>query len=696
MDRILSLYILLQLGLKNSKWSPYLRILPNPPPVPFFWDEETMKLFKGTPINRFIDSHKKDLDQFFSKLPEIFYQKIERNNEHLLKNNWRDYFTISNLYWAFANIYSRSFLLPHPVENFQTLVPVIDLLNHDHRCDRHWIVNYREQHFQISADSPVEIGTDIFLNYGTKSNEELLLQYGFSISDNPFDKIFLSIVPEDIEMLDIETRRRFHLLRRLRCPFGYLLDKEGEPGYVKAIFKIFAMSPCEYDFCLGDRVDKDWENLIEIPDKPDLYSIRYDAHPFTEFKALLLQMKLLLEKKFKLEQVFEKIIKKPDLQLTLPYIQGQIDLLEGFIAQIETDLAKINSSFNGNVANELKMYFPDEWIPYNIEGIVSICLSSTRNALFESYGYITAEQAFDDLPDEWQAMIKNQYSVEEIKMISLMLGITKIFEKEDKLSQAIWHKFKRGPFPKAVFNKSNLYFETDYEKFSFVSKNELNAELDYFAELFHNTIQPLQAKKQYLNSNSPLLMLQRLLVSIRIVSYWLLPDDSIFFPLTLIPCDLLTYIDVIKQSDNVLVQFKCQAKTNVLLIDHKASFPHLYGNVVDIIDVRDYVVDDYVQSFVSCSGIGFVHKKNSSILPKIAGIVDFAKKAAVQDSSVFFLWQHMNEFIEQIADEQETELEIPIRMFAKCLKQNDVLLNLGHQAMEPFENNPSSVFSFCE
>lgn len=75
-------------------------------------------------------------------------------------------------------------------DDHMALQPVADLLNHaPHGCS----VTYDDKEFTITTVREHEVGEEIFISYGSHSNDVLLVQYGFTLPApiNPWDELCL-------------------------------------------------------------------------------------------------------------------------------------------------------------------------------------------------------------------------------------------------------------------------------------------------------------------------------------------------------------------------------------------------------------------------------------------------------------------------------------------------------------------------
>lgn len=82
------------------------------------------------------------------------------------------------------------------------MLPGVDILNHSRGQPVSWCTSYPEGStaardgsatISIISHSKTPLGEEVFNNYGLKANDELILGYGFSLPQNPEDKITLQL-----------------------------------------------------------------------------------------------------------------------------------------------------------------------------------------------------------------------------------------------------------------------------------------------------------------------------------------------------------------------------------------------------------------------------------------------------------------------------------------------------------------------
>ncbi|PWA03816.1 hypothetical protein BB558_000010 [Smittium angustum] len=164
----------------NTKWLPYIRILPEKFSTIGFFTEAELKLLKGTPIEQSaiekISLVKNMYNQLVEKLKQTGYSEKE--------------YTWDKFLWGYSVYASRSFTkrlldlkFDGPVS--EVLVPLFDMVNHKPKTKVTW--ENSNNNLNFTPGTEYNVGEEIFNNYGPKSNEELLMGYGFCIENNPFD-----------------------------------------------------------------------------------------------------------------------------------------------------------------------------------------------------------------------------------------------------------------------------------------------------------------------------------------------------------------------------------------------------------------------------------------------------------------------------------------------------------------------------
>lgn len=189
-------YALKQMRDPESFWRTYFDLLPKDIPTPLNWTEEELEIIKGTnlyeglPQMRFllkkvqatlnrVDDHPFSIEEveygwtLFTSRAFTVSTDTSRDevHTHIMKYNQSDKEAAS----------SSSHVEP-------ALVPFADLFNHDVTAFVKYRTNNVRKSFNLEIQTLKQDGQEIFNNYGAKSNESLIVGYGFAILDTEDEK----------------------------------------------------------------------------------------------------------------------------------------------------------------------------------------------------------------------------------------------------------------------------------------------------------------------------------------------------------------------------------------------------------------------------------------------------------------------------------------------------------------------------
>ncbi|KAK7393766.1 hypothetical protein VNO78_22330 [Psophocarpus tetragonolobus] len=186
---LLATYLISEASLLgSSRWSNYISALPRQPYSLLYWTQAELDRYLEASqireraierINNVIGTYNDLRLRIFSKYPDLFPDEV---------------FNIESFKWSFGILFSRLVRLPS-MDGHVALVPWADMLNHS--CDVETFLDYDKTSKGIvfTTDRPYQPGEQVFISYGTKSNGELLLSYGFVPKEgaNPTDSVELSL-----------------------------------------------------------------------------------------------------------------------------------------------------------------------------------------------------------------------------------------------------------------------------------------------------------------------------------------------------------------------------------------------------------------------------------------------------------------------------------------------------------------------
>ncbi|KAF2137630.1 uncharacterized protein K452DRAFT_321669 [Aplosporella prunicola CBS 121167] len=175
----------------QSLWAPYIKCLPQAEDLttPLYFKEEMTQQavnekkndtawLLGTNMDKAWRSREQEWKQEWEKACKIMESKGVPSKDY----TW-DLFK-----WAGTMFTSRCFPCdPGATKRYAVLVPVVDLLNHRFPTKVNWF--FDNGAFRLSMEEPIRKGKELFNNYGGKSNEELLMGYGFCSPSHRCDAV---------------------------------------------------------------------------------------------------------------------------------------------------------------------------------------------------------------------------------------------------------------------------------------------------------------------------------------------------------------------------------------------------------------------------------------------------------------------------------------------------------------------------
>jgi hypothetical protein len=175
-------------------WRAYVDALPAHVGTPLQWSEAELDLLHGTNA-RFVTRsllialwrlHDRLLPALAARFPDSFAAPL---------------FDYPHLVWAYEMFWSRCMAVPHlHGPTLPALVPLVDLLNHDPAARVDYTTDPASRRFGLITRVPLAAGAPVCNNYGARSNERLLLLYGFALADNDVDDVQLRIGVDDEEL----------------------------------------------------------------------------------------------------------------------------------------------------------------------------------------------------------------------------------------------------------------------------------------------------------------------------------------------------------------------------------------------------------------------------------------------------------------------------------------------------------------
>ncbi|KAF9134056.1 hypothetical protein BGW39_008275 [Mortierella sp. 14UC] len=164
-----------------SFYKPYLDMIPDRIHTALAFDEQEMERLRGTNAFMAVKELQESLRAQYDKTMEVVGSDLKVE----------DGFTWERFLWAKTVVSSRTFpasLFGNETEGEIVLIPLADSANHKSRHKITWLKT--TEGLQM-ASAAINKGDQVFNNYGPKSNEELLIGYGFCLEDNADDFVSL-------------------------------------------------------------------------------------------------------------------------------------------------------------------------------------------------------------------------------------------------------------------------------------------------------------------------------------------------------------------------------------------------------------------------------------------------------------------------------------------------------------------------
>ena len=172
-----------------SFFQPYIDLLPlSFPTVPLFFQRDDLLALQYPPIVQQVVKRSKLLLSLTSIIRQL---QIESPQQDPFFGQHVD---VNALGWAMTAVSSRAFSF----HQHRRLLPLIDMANHSFAPSAH--LSSDEFTLTLTATRALEAGEELTLNYGARSNDDFLINFGFVHDDNPHDDILLKWDPATVQL----------------------------------------------------------------------------------------------------------------------------------------------------------------------------------------------------------------------------------------------------------------------------------------------------------------------------------------------------------------------------------------------------------------------------------------------------------------------------------------------------------------
>ena len=195
----------------NSFFKPYYDYFPSINyNQPFFFSEDIKKKYEITGITNYLDMN---------------INQIKKAYKRLLEHYEIDY---SNFLETFILVISRNFgrKKSEYFEDINTMVPFLDLLNHDNNYNTDFKYDDKKYKFVLYAIRNIEIGEELTDFYGGENNLNLFISYGFTIKNNQYKiPLYFKFKNEPYSIYKINEKELLEKIRRLKETLKITFDE---------------------------------------------------------------------------------------------------------------------------------------------------------------------------------------------------------------------------------------------------------------------------------------------------------------------------------------------------------------------------------------------------------------------------------------------------------------------------------------
>ena len=210
----------------SSRWAPYVNSLPAEVPSPLAWSDAELRHLAGTRLEGAVKIHREALRQQSEVYVPSLLARLRKQLDLLVASSSVDVvesrraseadilevakraLTPERVAWSRSCVWSRAFSLYILGIKTTALVPLGDMLDHSPRARVEWRTDDAAGTFSIVSHQTVPAGNTVYNNYGAKSNEELLLGYGFVLEPNTADTLYVQLAANEMLSDSDETHEQ--------------------------------------------------------------------------------------------------------------------------------------------------------------------------------------------------------------------------------------------------------------------------------------------------------------------------------------------------------------------------------------------------------------------------------------------------------------------------------------------------------
>ena len=241
---------------ESSPYWTYLSMLPRIIDTPVSYPTDILDMIASTNLHKAVTGIREKLRGIQRMYREVLRPRYPDIFTSELKSDEEEY---AELLWAYEAFWSRAFAVmirdpydPEWEENtpVASLVPLCGMLNHSPDAHVTYITDVKNGVFCIQSNMTVEPGDQFYNNYRNRSNEKMLLNYGFFTVDNPLDTFTIKVNAHP--GMDPLYKRKRALLAASGIAWEHYLTKDPKapvPSSLLNCLRVLSMSESELYFC---------------------------------------------------------------------------------------------------------------------------------------------------------------------------------------------------------------------------------------------------------------------------------------------------------------------------------------------------------------------------------------------------------------------------------------------------------------
>ncbi|KAJ2812436.1 hypothetical protein H4S07_001402 [Coemansia furcata] len=240
-----------------SFWKPYIDILPREFHTPLHFSDEELKFLRGTPAEFAVEERREGYRLEHQKALALVPESVIP----------RDVLTFENYLWAMTVLSSRSFSkdlmessLCDLTADSDVLMPLLDMTNHYPQTIVTWTIC--DDGIGFSNAGVIEPGQHIVNDYGEKSNEELMLGYGFCVPQNPISCFHIKLNYSQDPL--VEAKERLLAAAGLEKPHDHYIRASGLPRDLMPVLRVMVMTVVDLFYIAQDVQDIDRDLLDNV------------------------------------------------------------------------------------------------------------------------------------------------------------------------------------------------------------------------------------------------------------------------------------------------------------------------------------------------------------------------------------------------------------------------------------------------